>query len=86
VESSQRVRKGGENFVSFVRGLIQFSAFLCNFDEALRKCDESFDECFSRMCEVCVGLCEICQKFSACFSKSVERRVFVDGDFCSHVI
>lgn len=38
------------------------------------------------MCEVCVGLCEICQKFSACFSKSVERRVFVDGDFCSHVI
>ena len=38
------------------------------------------------MCEVCVGLCEICQKFSAHFSKSVERRVFVDGDFCSHVI
>ena len=27
VESSQRVRKGGENFVSFVKGLIQFSAF-----------------------------------------------------------
>ena len=38
------------------------------------------------MCEVCVGLYEICQKFSAHFSQSVQRRVFVDGDFCFHVI
>ena len=38
------------------------------------------------MCEMCVGLYEICQKFSTHFSKSVEWRVFVDGDFCSHVI
>lgn len=27
-ESLQRVRKGGESFVSLVEGLIQFSAFL----------------------------------------------------------